>query len=101
MTETRRLQINAAANRYWRKRAAAHVAAGRTTRGQARKYRRWPTPGLPRGERLRIERRAAAALGRTTRNMRLKSLEQAYRELRETVAPPAEITATSWARRNQ
>jgi hypothetical protein len=57
MTETRRQQINAAANRYFHRKATARAQAGLTTRGTARVYRRWETPGLPRHVRARMSRR--------------------------------------------
>jgi hypothetical protein len=66
MTEARRQQINAAAARYYRKRAAEHAADGLTTRGTVRKYRRWPAV-LLRSVRQRIERRDLVLNGLTTR----------------------------------
>jgi hypothetical protein len=57
MTEARRLQINAAANRYFHRKSAEREAAGLTTRGTARVYRRWETPALPRHVRARMSRR--------------------------------------------
>jgi hypothetical protein len=42
---------------YWRRIANARVAAGLTTRGTVRKYRRWVEPGLPRFVRARMTRR--------------------------------------------
>lgn len=42
---------------YWRRIADARVAAGLTTRGTVRKYRRSVEPGLPRHIRARMTRR--------------------------------------------
>jgi len=59
VTERRRHQVNAAANRYWHKRATERGQANLTTRGTPRVYRRWETPGLPRHVRTRMTRRYA------------------------------------------
>lgn len=66
MTEIRRQQVNAAAKRYWHRKATANRAEGLTARGTRRKYRVWPAT-LSRLDRLRIERRDLVLCGLTTR----------------------------------
>lgn len=50
MTETRRQQVNAAANRYYWRKKRERQAAGQTTRGTTPVYRRWTELGALHGQ---------------------------------------------------